>query len=212
MMLSLRGIGALPAPPASIQTALQNASTQYGVPLPLLESVAYAESSYNPAVTSSAGAQGLLQIMPANDASLGITNPFDAQQSANAGAQYLAQLYSQYGNWNTALIAYNEGPGNLANQGPFASSQSYAAGILANAGLPSSGSVAQTSTDLTTGLPALDTATSDATDLSSVLDPSGDSSSGSTDLSFTDDSGNLTGLGWGAIAAAAGLLVWAVAR
>jgi hypothetical protein len=76
----------------------------------------------------------------------------------------------------------------------------------------SGGSVAQTSTDLTTGLPALDTATSDATDLSSVLDPSGDSSSGSTDLSFTDDSGNLTGLGWGAIAAAAGLLVWAVAR
>lgn len=196
-MYVLRGLGTLPTPPATVQAALQNASAQYGVPLPLLQAVAYAESGYNPSVTSSAGAQGLLQIMPANDATLGVTNPFDAQQSANAGAQFLAQLYSQYGDWTTALIAYNEGPGNLASKGPFASSQSYAAGILANANLPAGGSVAGTSSDSTTGLI-----------LPTVADPT---ASGSFDFSLTDDSGNLTPLAWGGIALLVGIGVWAAA-
>jgi hypothetical protein len=208
MILSLRGFGALPAPPSTVATALQNASNQYGVPLPLLQAVAYAESSYNPAVTSSAGAQGLLQIMPANDASLGVTNPFDPQQSANAGAKYLAQLYAQYGDWNTALIAYNEGPGNLANQGPFASSQSYAAGILANAGLSTSGATAQPSTDPTTGLP---TSNSGGLDLSTIFGGSDDTTSGDGTFALTDDSGNLTPVAWGLIALGVGLTVWAVA-
>jgi Transglycosylase SLT domain len=208
VLVSLRGLG-VATPPAPVLTALQNASAQYGVPLPLLESVAFAESSYNPSVTSSAGAQGLMQIMPANDSTLGITNPFDVQQSANAGAQYLSQLYAQYGNWNTALIAYNEGPGNLASQGPFASSQTYASGILANAGLSPSSTTAQTSADSTT---ASGDATAGILDLSSVI-PTTPTDSG-TDFSITDDSGNLTTVGWVAIGGAglAFLLVIGLSR
>jgi hypothetical protein len=76
--------------------------------------------------------------MPATGASLGVTNPFDPQQNADAGAQYLSQMYAKYGDWNTALIAYNEGPGNLAAKGVFPSSQSYADSILANADLSGS--------------------------------------------------------------------------
>jgi len=129
------GMGALATPPPAIQTALQNASNQYGVPLSLLQSVAFTESSYRPGITSTAGAQGLMQIMPANFASLGVTNPLDPQQSADAGAKLLSQLYAQYGDWNTALIAYNEGSGNLAKFGPYQSSQDYAATILQNSGL-----------------------------------------------------------------------------
>ena len=208
MILPRRGLGAFSAPSGSVLTALQNASTQYGVPLPLLEAVAYSESSYNPAVTSSAGAQGLMQIMPANDSTLGVTNPFDAQQSANAGAQYLAQLYQQYGDWNTALIAYNEGPGNLASQGPFASSSAYAATILANAGLSTSSSPAQISTDATTGSGTPDTT---GLDLSTLFGGSDDSDYGGVDLSLTDDSGNLTTLGWAALASVVGVTVWAIA-
>jgi len=105
------------------------------VPLSLLESVALKESSYNPSAVSPAGAQGLMQLMPATAASVGVSNPFDPNQSALGGAQYLEQLYAKYGDWNTALIAYNEGPGNLASQGVFPSSQSYADSILAGAGL-----------------------------------------------------------------------------
>ena len=194
------GFGTLATPPASVQTALQNASNQYGVPLPLLESVAQTESSYNPSAVSSAGAQGLMQIMPANDASFGVTNPFDAQQSANAGAAYLAQLYAQYGNWNTALIAYNQGPTALAQNGPYSSSQTYADVILANAGI---------STDLSAmGPPALDSSGNLVADTSGTGDSSlFDFSS----LGLTDSSGNLSGVAWAGIAIAAAALVWAAA-
>ena len=133
-----RGLGA--APSASVTAALQSASAQTGVPLSLLEALAAQESSNNPAAVSSAGAQGLLQLMPATAASVGVTDSFDVNQNALGGAQYLESLYKQYGDWNTALIAYNEGPGNLASQGPFSSSQSYASSILSAAGLPSESS------------------------------------------------------------------------
>jgi len=142
MMLSLhRGMGSACTPTSSelaaAQQALANASAAYGVPLNILQAVAQQESSMCPRAVSSAGAQGLMQLMPATAASLGVTNPFDPQQSANGGAQYLAQLFQQYGDWNTALIAYNQGPGALAQNGPYSSSQQYASTILANAGVSS---------------------------------------------------------------------------
>lgn len=188
------GFGTLATPPANVQTALQNASNQYGVPLPLLQSVAQTESAYNPNAVSSAGAQGLMQIMPANDASFGVTNPFDVQQSANAGAAYLAQLYKQYGDWNTALIAYNQGPTALATNGPYSSSQAYADTILANAGI---------STDLSAmGPPVIDSSGN------LLASNSGDSSLfdfSAPSLGLTDQSG----LVWAGVAIAAAALVWA---
>src|ERR1700690_3784408 len=151
-MYGFRGFGMAPAP--NVQSALSSAASTYGVPLPLLTSLAQAESSFNPNAVSSAGAQGLLQLMPATGASLGVTNPFDPVQNANAGAQYLSQMYAKYGDWDTALIAYNEGPGNLASKGIFPSSQTYADSILANAGLDSSDSG---STPMDSGSIPLDT-------------------------------------------------------
>ena len=139
MAYRYRGMGAASPSPA-VQQALQTASNTYGVPYSLLAATAKAESAYNPAATSSAGAEGLMQIMPANFSSLGVSNPFDPQQSANAGAKYLSQLYAQYGDWETALIAYNEGPGALASHGVYPSSQAYASGILSDAGIMSSDS------------------------------------------------------------------------
>jgi hypothetical protein len=79
-----------------------------------------------------------MQLMPATGASLGVTNPFDPVQSANAGAQYLESLYKQFGNWNDALIAYNEGPGTLSSGVVLPSSQSYADQILAASGYSAS--------------------------------------------------------------------------
>jgi soluble lytic murein transglycosylase-like protein len=135
-----RGFGAYSAPPANIASVLQNASASSGVPVNILNAVAYEESRYNPNAVSPAGAQGLLQLMPATGSSLGVTDAFDAQQNANAGAQYLAQLYAKYGDWQTALIAYNQGPTSLAKNGPYSSSQSYASDILTNAGVSASSS------------------------------------------------------------------------
>ena len=149
-MYRFRGFGAAPSP--AIAAALASASSTYGVPLSLLTSVASHESSFNPAAVSPAGAQGLLQLMPATAASLGVTNPFDPAQSADGGARYLSQLYNQYGDWGTALIAYNEGPGNLATRGVFPSSQSYADSILADSGIPASSPLDTGSVDAS-GLP-----------------------------------------------------------
>lgn len=137
--MSAWGLGALSTPPASVQSALQSAANSSGVPLSILQAVAFQESSYNPNAVSGAGAQGLMQLMPATGASLGVTNPFDLQQNANAGAVYLQQLYQRFGNWSDALIAYNEGPTKFASGTVVPSSQSYADAILANAGYSSSG-------------------------------------------------------------------------
>ena len=144
----------------------------------------------------------------------GISSPLDPQQSANAGAQYLAQLYAQYGNWNTALIAYNQGPGALAANGPYSSSQAYAASILANAGLPSDGSGAGTPVDASTGLPVTNAGVFDASSLfTSSATPAVDNTSvDSSTFSFTDGSGNLTPVAWVGIAAAGLLGVFAFSR
>ena len=159
-MYRLRGLGSAPSP--AVSAALSSASSSYGVPLSLLTSVAKAESSFNPAAVSPAGAQGLMQIMPATGSSLGVTNPFDPPQSADAGARYLSQLYAQYGDWGTALIAYNEGPGNLASKGVFPASQSYADGILADSGISASmpvdtGAVSDPSAPVDTSVAGLST-------------------------------------------------------
>lgn len=95
---------------------VQAAAVQYGVDPNLALAVAQRESGLNPNATSSAGAQGVMQLMPATAASLGVTNPYDPTQNINAGVRYLASLLSQYGGDTTkALAAYNWGPGNLNN-------------------------------------------------------------------------------------------------
>lgn len=103
------------APPSDIRTALGDASRKYGVPVSILIGVAHTESRYNPRAGSNKGAQGLMQLMPKTAASLGVQDPWDAQQSAYGGAKLLAALYKQYGTWVQAIAAYNWGQGNLNN-------------------------------------------------------------------------------------------------
>jgi hypothetical protein len=120
--------------PGGVAAALEAAATSSGVPLSLLQAVAKVESGFNPNAVSPAGAQGLMQIMPRTGSMLGLTNPFDPAQSASAGASYLSKLYRQYGDWRTALIAYNQGPGALQKYGAFPSAASYADKILRDSG------------------------------------------------------------------------------
>jgi len=117
----------------SYTSQVQSLAPSYGVPPSLAVALMNRESSGNPSAVSSAGAIGLFQLMPATAASLGV-DPHDSTQNIEGGLSYLKSLYDQYGDWSTALIAYNEGPGNLANRGVFPSSQSYADSILAAAG------------------------------------------------------------------------------
>lgn len=100
-------------PPTEIRRALQSAADRAEVPVELLIAVAYVESRYNPKAVSRVGAMGLMQLMPGTAAGLKVADPYDPRQNARGGAELLERLHSRFGNWPTALAAYNWGPGNV---------------------------------------------------------------------------------------------------
>ena len=109
------------------------AARQYGVPLNLLKAMGKAESGFDANAVSPAGAQGVMQLMPATAKSLGVEDPFDARSNIMGGAKYIAQKLQQYnGDVDLALAAYNAGSGNVAKYGgvpPFAETRNYIARI-----------------------------------------------------------------------------------
>ena len=125
--------------PADLEPIFEQAAQQYGISKDLLKAVAKAESNFNPSVVSSAGAIGVMQLMPDTAKSLGVTNPYDATKNIMGGARYLSQLLSQYnGDTSLALAAYNAGSGNVAKYGgipPFKETQNYVNKVLADAGI-----------------------------------------------------------------------------
>lgn len=138
-----RFLGALGADTGALSQQIQATATAQGVPPQLALSVAQTESSLDPNAVSSAGAQGLFQLMPATAASLGVTDPLDPTQNINGGIAYLAQLFQQFGDWATALAAYNWGPTNVMKYGAAAapaSTQNYVSSILAASGPAASAS------------------------------------------------------------------------
>ena len=66
---------------------------------------------------SSAGAQGMCQLMPATARSLGVTDPFDPGQNLRAGARYIANNLRIYGRADLALAAYHDGKGAVSRAG-----------------------------------------------------------------------------------------------
>lgn len=79
----------------------------------LTGAVAMTESGGKPNAVSRSGAQGLMQLTPETAHSLGVTNPFDPEQSWAGGEKYLEQLLAKYHDQMKALAAYNWGPSNL---------------------------------------------------------------------------------------------------
>ena len=98
----------------SAQEIITKAAEKAGLPPDILHSVARAESGYRTNAVSPKGAIGLMQLMPKTAAALN-ANPYDPQQNAEAGAEYLAQLLEKYKDdphqVSKAVAAYNAGPG-----------------------------------------------------------------------------------------------------
>lgn len=111
------GTGTVSGPADLVALATEKAN-KYGIPVTLFLAQIQTESSWNPNAVSSAGAQGLGQLMPDTAAWLGCSNSFDPEQNLEAAAKYMQYLHDMYGDWNYALAAYNGGPGQITKGEP----------------------------------------------------------------------------------------------
>lgn len=100
------GLGGVP-----YATLFEQAGAKHGVSPKLLAAVAKVESGYNPKAVSKAGAQGMMQLMPATARGLGVDDPFDPTQAVNGAAKLLAQHLREFKSVPLALAAYNAGGG-----------------------------------------------------------------------------------------------------
>jgi soluble lytic murein transglycosylase-like protein len=97
--------------PEDLGEMLTRAGTAHNIDVDLLASVVKAESDGNPRAVSSAGAQGLMQLMPGTADQLGVDNSFAPDQNVRGGSTYLDELLMRYrDNLALALAAYNAGP------------------------------------------------------------------------------------------------------
>jgi soluble lytic murein transglycosylase-like protein len=108
---------------------IHSASTLYGVEEAVVRAIIHAESAYQPNAISRAGAQGLMQLIPATASRFGVSNPFDPAQNIRGGVQYLAWLMKRYSsNLTLVAAAYNAGEGAVDRNGgvpPYSETQRY---------------------------------------------------------------------------------------
>jgi soluble lytic murein transglycosylase-like protein len=123
-------------PPASapmrerFEPLIQAHSARYNLRPELVRAVIQVESAFDPRARSHKGAMGLMQLMPATAAELGVRDPYDPNENIRGGAAYLRQLLDRYdGDEELALAAYNAGAGAVERYGrsvpPFRETRDY---------------------------------------------------------------------------------------
>jgi soluble lytic murein transglycosylase-like protein len=115
VLLTLGAVGANPFE-AEISAAVENVGAVWPVPAALVQAVIRQESAFHPRARSTAGAIGLMQLMPANAAKLGFTEAelWEPAKNVLAGTRFLAVLLKHYdGDLISALVAYNAHPMKL---------------------------------------------------------------------------------------------------
>ena len=122
--------------PANIiyEELIQEAALRFALAPALIRAVIRTESAFNTTAVSSAGAQGLMQLMPELASEMGVTDPFDPRENIMAGSQYLSALISDHdGDLELALASYNAGPGAVEHYGgvpPFEETRRYVRAVL----------------------------------------------------------------------------------
>lgn len=118
---------------SQIDSAVKKASIKYGLDDNLIRAVIRQESDFDPSSLSSAGAEGLMQLMPDTSKGLGV-DPWDITQNIDGGTRYLKEQLDSFGSLNLALAAYNAGPGNVQKYNgvpPFSETQDYVKKVMA---------------------------------------------------------------------------------
>lgn len=121
-------------PTSELNQIVAQQSRDHNVPAALIRAVIAQESGADPSAISTAGAMGLMQLMPGTAQAYGVGNPFNPYENVNGGTAYLADLLRRYhGNMRLALAAYNAGSGAVAKYGgvpPYAETQEYVRSVL----------------------------------------------------------------------------------
>lgn len=109
------------------------AAAKYAVDPKLVSAVVEVESGGNQSAVSSAGAVGVMQLMPETAAGLGV-NPYDMKSNVEGGTKYLREMLDTFdGDVKKAVAAYNAGPNAVKAYGgipPYAETQNYVNNVL----------------------------------------------------------------------------------
>jgi soluble lytic murein transglycosylase-like protein len=127
-----------PDPVVDLGRRIEATALRHGVDPRLVEAVVRVESAGDPGAVSPKGAMGLMQLMPARAASLGVRDAFDPAENLDGGVRHLRELLDRYrGNLSLALAAYNAGEEAVRRHGgipPYPETRDYVRRILARYG------------------------------------------------------------------------------
>ena len=98
--------------PSAFDSTILELAKQNNLEPALIKAVMHVESAFNPRAMSSAGARGLMQLMPATAKRFGVSDSFHAIDNMNGGVKYLRWLFERFdGNLRNVLAGYNAGEG-----------------------------------------------------------------------------------------------------
>ena len=117
----------------SVQSMIAEAASRYGVPVDLALAVARRESNFDQNARGALDEIGVFQLRPGTAAEVGV-DPFDLAGNIEGGMRYLRKQFDRFGDWATALMAYNGGPGNVQRGTVSDAAQRYSREVLAESG------------------------------------------------------------------------------
>lgn len=125
--------GGLQLPEVPYGASIASAAANHAVDPALVQAVIRVESNFDSNAVSVDGARGLMQLMPATAADLGVNDAHDPNENVHAGTAHLARLLAKFDDLEMALAAYNAGEGAVERYGgipPYPETQQYVEKVL----------------------------------------------------------------------------------